>query len=233
MVHPLSAARTRGALGTSYWGATYSSGFRLGRAFPAPAPGGLHRGSSLGALGPDTMLHLSPTLGTVSHLLLRPIIPSRLDHHILLRALSRLDLSTWADLTIRAPDGTRTWLDLPLLLPVLSLPSFPPVPQPWLDDPQRLAQGDSADSSAVRVIGPGAVSNNSSASPRLVSTTPSNVGSLSPPATVDPAPSLAPETPSSSPPPTSSPDVRTASWFSGNVVNIRVLSGRTSPTRPV
>ena len=55
--------------------------------------------------------------------------------------LRRLDLSKWADLTSRDPNGTRTWLDLPLLLPELSLPAFPPVPQPWPGDPASTRPG--------------------------------------------------------------------------------------------
>ena len=106
-------------------------------------------GSSLGALGPDTTISLSPTLGTVAHPLLRPIVPPRSGDSALLRTLHRLDLSTWADLTTRAPDGSRSWLDLPNLLPELRLTAFPPVPQPWPGDPSatrsgqfwRLAQG--------------------------------------------------------------------------------------------
>ena len=109
--------------------------------FIGPHPSVPVWGSSLGALGPDTTILLSPTQGSVSHPLLRPIIPPRLDNHSLLRTLRRLDLSTWADLTTRDPHGTRTWLDLPLLLPELSLPSFPPVPQPWPGDPATARPG--------------------------------------------------------------------------------------------
>ena len=98
-------------------------------------------GSSLGALGPDTTISLSPTHGSVSHPLLRPISSLRMDNHTLLRTLRRLDLSTWADLTSRDPNGTRTWLDLPLLLPELALPTFPPVPQPWPGDPAATRPG--------------------------------------------------------------------------------------------
>ena len=52
----------------------------------------------------------------------------------LLRSLRLLELCSWANLTSRAPDGTRTWLDLPVLLPDLLLSPFPPVPQPWPGD---------------------------------------------------------------------------------------------------
>ena len=98
-------------------------------------------GSSLGSFGPDTTLHLAPTQGRTTHPLLRPITPLRFDNYALLRTLRRLDLSSWADLTSRAPDGTRTWLDLPLLLPELPLPSFPPIPQPWPGDPAATRSG--------------------------------------------------------------------------------------------
>ena len=98
-------------------------------------------GSSLGSFGPDTTLHLAPTQGRATHPLLRPITPLRSDNFALLRTLRRLDLSSWADLTSRAPDGTRTWLDLPLLLPELPLPSFPPIPQPWPGDPAATRSG--------------------------------------------------------------------------------------------
>ena len=100
-------------------------------------------GSSLGALGPDTALHLTPTLGPSPHPLLRPITSClpRLDDFKLLRSLRLLDLSTWADLTTRSPEGTRSWLNLPILLPDLSLPSFPPVPQPWQGDPATSRPG--------------------------------------------------------------------------------------------
>ena len=66
-------------------------------------------GSSLGALGPDTSLRLSPILGPPPHPLLLPLTPglSRLDNLPLLRTLRSLELSTWADLTTRAPDGMR------------------------------------------------------------------------------------------------------------------------------
>ena len=47
----------------------------------------------------------------------------------------------WADLTSRAPNGTRTWLDLPELLPDLPLPSYPPVPQLWPGDPASTRPG--------------------------------------------------------------------------------------------
>ena len=49
----------------------------------------------------------------------------------LLRTLRGLNISTWADLTTRARDGTRSWLDIASLLPTLTLPAFPPTPQPW------------------------------------------------------------------------------------------------------
>ena len=93
-------------------------------------------GSSLGALGPDTSLCLSPTLGPPSHPLLRPLTLclGRLDDHKLLRTLQGLNISTWADLTTRARDGTRSWLDIISLLPTLTLPAFPPTPQPWPGD---------------------------------------------------------------------------------------------------
>ena len=93
-------------------------------------------GSSLGALGPDTALRLSPTLGPVSHPLLRPLTLGldRLDDVKLLRALRRLNLSTWADVTTRSPDGTRHWLNLATLLPEVVLPSFPPPYPPWPGD---------------------------------------------------------------------------------------------------
>ena len=93
-------------------------------------------GSSLGALGPDTTLRLSPTLGSVSHQLLRPLTLglARLDDFKLLRTLRHLNLSTWADLTTRSLDGTRQWLDLATLLPDVALPSFPPPTPPWPGD---------------------------------------------------------------------------------------------------
>ena len=100
-------------------------------------------GSSLGALGPDTELRLAPTLGPVSHPLLAPLtlgLP-RLDNLKLLRSLRLLELCSWADLTTRAPDGSRTWLDLPTLLPDLTLFPFPPVPQPWPGDPASTRPG--------------------------------------------------------------------------------------------
>ena len=76
-------------------------------------------GSSLGALGPDTSLRLAPIVGPVLHPLLRPVSLSlpRLDNYQLLRTLRSLDLRTWADLTVRTPDGHRTWLDLPTSIP--------------------------------------------------------------------------------------------------------------------
>ena len=93
-------------------------------------------GSRLGALGPDTSLRLSPTLGPTLHPLLRPLTLSleRLDEHKLLRTLRSLNISTWADLTTRARDGTRAWLDIASLLPTLNFPAFPPTPQPWPGD---------------------------------------------------------------------------------------------------
>ena len=98
-------------------------------------------GSSLGALGPDTTLYLSPTLGPVAHPLLRPIVPPRAGDSALLRALHRLDLSTWEDLTTRAPDGSRSWLDLPNLLPELRLTAFPPAPHTWPGEPSAIRPG--------------------------------------------------------------------------------------------
>ena len=53
----------------------------------------------------------------------------------LLRTLSRMNISTWADLTSRSPDDQRTWLDLPALIPDLALPDFSPNPVPWPGDP--------------------------------------------------------------------------------------------------
>ena len=101
-------------------------------------------GSSLGALGPDTALRLSPTLGPVSHPLFRPFTLGfdRLDDFKLLRALRRLNLSTWADLTTRSRDGTRQWLALATLLPEVTLPSFPPPypPCPGAPDASRPGQ---------------------------------------------------------------------------------------------
>ena len=93
-------------------------------------------GSSLGALGPDTSLRLSPTLGPTQLPLLRPLTLSleRLDEHKLLRTLRGLNISTWADLTTRSRDGIRSWLDIASLLPTLTFPDFPPIPQPWPGD---------------------------------------------------------------------------------------------------
>ena len=55
------------------------------------------------------MLRLASTRGPVPHPLLRPLTLGfgRLDDFKLLRTLRRLNLSTWADLTSRSPDGTR------------------------------------------------------------------------------------------------------------------------------
>ena len=101
--------------------------------FIGPHPSTPVWGSSLGA----------PTLGPAPHPLRRPLtlgLP-RLDNFTLLRTLHRLGLHTWADLTSRAPDGTRSWLDLPGLLPDLSLPFFPPVHPPWPGDPVTTCPG--------------------------------------------------------------------------------------------
>ena len=46
-----------------------------------------------------------------------------------------MNITTWADLTARSPDGLRTWLDVPTLFPDLALPAFPPNPAPWPGDP--------------------------------------------------------------------------------------------------
>ena len=72
----------------------------------------------------------------MSHPLLRPLTLglARLDDSKLLRTLRRLNLSSWADLTSRSPDGTRHWLDLATLLPDVVLPSFPPSTPPWPGD---------------------------------------------------------------------------------------------------
>ena len=76
-------------------------------------------GSTLGALGPDIALRLAPTAG--------PVFASAAPHSAylaqLLRTLRRLDLSTWADLTVR----TRTvngpgWTSLPSSRKSLSPP---------------------------------------------------------------------------------------------------------------
>ena len=67
--------------------------------FIGPYPTTLVWGGSLGALGVDTSLRLSPTLGPPSHPLLLPLalgLP-RLDNGQLLRTLRRLEVSTWAD----------------------------------------------------------------------------------------------------------------------------------------
>ena len=45
-----------------------------------------------------------------------------------------LNINTWADLTTRAPDGMRFWLDIASLLPALILPAFLPTPRPWPGD---------------------------------------------------------------------------------------------------
>ena len=55
--------------------------------FISPNPTALVWGSSLGALGPDTTISLSPTQGSVSHPLLCPISTPRRDNHALLRTL--------------------------------------------------------------------------------------------------------------------------------------------------
>ena len=72
----------------------------------------------------------------MSHPLLRPLTLGldRLDDFKLRRTLRRLNLSSWADLTTRSPDGTRQWLDLVSLLPDVVLPSFPPPTPPWPGD---------------------------------------------------------------------------------------------------
>ena len=88
------------------------------------------------ALGSDTSLRLSPTLGPTLHPLLRPLTLclDRLDDHKLLPSLRSLNISTWADLTTRAPDGTRSRLDIASLHPALTLPGFPPTTRPWPGD---------------------------------------------------------------------------------------------------
>ena len=111
--------------------------------FIGPHPSTPVWGNSLGAIGQDTALRLAPTLGPVHHPLRRPLtlgLP-RLDNYPLLRTLHRLGLHTCADLTTRAPDGTRSWLDLPALLPDLSLPSFLPAHPPWPGDPVSARPG--------------------------------------------------------------------------------------------
>ena len=102
-------------------------------------------GSSLGALGPDTSLRLAPTVGPALHPLLGSISLSfpRLDNYQLLRTLRRLDLSTWADLTVRTPDGQRTWLNVPAFLPEVALPSYPPTPVPCQATPAPHDQANS------------------------------------------------------------------------------------------
>ena len=93
--------------------------------------------SSLGALGPDTSLRLSPTCGPITqplHQSMSLALP-RLDNYHLLRALRRMNISTWEDLTSRSPDGQWTWLDHHALLPDLALPTFPPSPAQWPGDP--------------------------------------------------------------------------------------------------
>ena len=87
--------------------------------------------------------HLAPTLGPVSHPLLAPLTLglSRLDNSKLLRSLRLLELCSWGDLTSRASDGSRTWLDLPMLLPDITLSPYPPVPQPWPGDPASTRPG--------------------------------------------------------------------------------------------
>ena len=59
----------------------------------------------------------------------------------LLRALRRLNLSTWADLTTRSRDGTRQWLDLATFLPTVILPSFPPSYPPCPGEPDASRPG--------------------------------------------------------------------------------------------
>ena len=111
--------------------------------FIGPHPSTPVWGSSLGAIGPDTALRLAPTLGPAPHPLRRPLtlgLP-RLDNFTLLRTLHHLGLHTWADLTSRAPDGTRSWLDLPALLPDLPLPAFPPAHPPWPGEPASTRPG--------------------------------------------------------------------------------------------
>ena len=101
--------------------------------FIGPYPSMPVWGSSLGALGPDTSLRLSPRIGPPLYPLLLPLT----------LGLSRLVTLTShaADLTTRAPDGVRTWLDLGTLLPDLNLLSFPPSPQPHEGDPASSRPG--------------------------------------------------------------------------------------------
>ena len=121
------------------WASVVSSGTFLRQDqgdFIGPYSGNPVWGSSLGALGPDTSLCLSLTLGPTLHPLLRPLTLSleRLDDHKLLRTLRSLNIGTWADLTTRALDGTRFWLDIASLLPNLTLPALPPIPLPYQGD---------------------------------------------------------------------------------------------------
>ena len=121
------------------WASVVSSGTFLRQDqgdFIGPYSGNPVWGSSLGALGPDTSLCLSLTLGPTLHPLLRPLTLSleRLDDHKLLRTLRSLNIGTWADLTTRALDGTRSWLDIASLLPNLTLPALPPIPLPYQGD---------------------------------------------------------------------------------------------------
>ena len=121
MVQVRSISGTRGPSGPGVRGTPEPRGGRLRRPIPSTGPGWLHRPSiSHCGLGKQTP--------HVSHPLLRPITLglSRLDNPQLLRMQHRLELSTWADLTPRAPDGERSWLDLPTLLSELNLPSSPP-----------------------------------------------------------------------------------------------------------
>ena len=135
-------------------------------------------GSSLGALGPDTALRLSLTLGPVSHPLLRPLNLGldRLDDFKLLHTLRRLNLSTWADLTSRSPDGTRKWLDLASLLPDVVLPhSLPPHHLGrviWMPP----GPDSSCDSPMVSTSGPVGASSRSLAPIRRAMQSPPNAG---------------------------------------------------------
>ena len=89
------------------------------------------------------LLPLPPPRELLISRLLRPLSLGlfRLDNLKLLRTLRHLELSTWADLTSRAPAGTRACLDLTVLLPDLALPAFPPAPRPWPGDPASTRPG--------------------------------------------------------------------------------------------
>ena len=143
--------------------------------------------------------------------------------------LHRLELSTWADLTTRAPDRVRSWLDLESLLSELPFPLSRPHPNHGKGTRDSHTLASFSVSSVALATGLGAVSTRCSLFTPTRMRLPLKDGRPPSPARIGPPLSSARATQLCAPPRISRPVARTVCCFCWRTASVQARFGQNSP----